>query len=284
MTGDLGETCEDSNAEDLDWFECRAASSAQYGNFLNYGTGNLNTDTLPHGCLLDENCGCDYLFYNSDQSGLSTGSAQYKPVCRERYPPAPPTLPPPSPPPITPNIEAPTDDLEVGQCTESTRITDEFTCGRAASLMGFTYLHPPENVDNRPYGCYYDQLPPNGPDDTPPYIVRLNTDSASTTTCRRALSSASDPNDLKDVCLCNPEHPNPPSAPSPPVNPPPPSNSKRGLIMSDTMPANCYHHFGDETQWAYSYAHRIQSAEQLQFLNAYDVEFIPSVHGIMQHF
>ena len=49
--------------------------------------------------------------------------------------------------------------------------------------------------------------------------------------------------------------------------------------MSEEMPTNCYHHFGDDTQWAYSYAHRIESAEQLQFLNAYDVEFIPSVHG-----
>ena len=79
-----------------------------------------------------------------------------------------------------------------------------------------------------------------------------------------------------------PACPGPPAQPPspPPPSPPPPSppGHKRGIIMSGQITETCLEHFGMVT-WAYNYQHYLETQTQVDWLNKYNIEFVPSVHA-----
>ena len=49
--------------------------------------------------------------------------------------------------------------------------------------------------------------------------------------------------------------------------------------MSDQITATCLHHFSDAASWAYDYGHIFKTIDNLLWMNANNIEFVPMVWG-----
>lgn len=54
---------------------------------------------------------------------------------------------------------------------------------------------------------------------------------------------------------------------------------KKGLILSDNVPVACMDHFADHISWTHNYQLSPSNLEQVFFMNAHHIEFVPSLHA-----
>jgi hypothetical protein len=209
--------------------------------------------------------------------------------CYENPPPPPPAIPSPpsSPSPIQPVATDPNSGLgDDGQCLvqltaeECSMLFDHDT--GASSFSVYTIDSTTDvQLNQQPSGCASKTVQ-SGPQ-------TIETDwghnelASSTTTCIYPW-----------ICHCGLASPPSPPPLDPPDPPPPLSpgtdpdqqqpfdgtvKDKLGLILSADTPVACMEHFGDFVSWSFNYNLQPDTLEQLYFLSAHHIEFVPSVHG-----
>lgn len=202
--------------------------------------------------------------------------------CYPQPPPSPPA-PPSSPAPLQPVQDVPNTGLgDDGQCLVSLTAEECRVLSEHETPGGVFTVHASGN--SRPHGCA-SQTSQSGPATFTTAWGYMD-EPTTTTPCSFPWS-----------CHCGvalpPGAPNP-SPLSPPPLPPPLSpgedpdqqtpfdgtvKDKKGLILSNHMPLACLEHFGDHISWTHNYCLIPDSVEQVWYLNAHHIEFVPSLHG-----